>query len=159
MFSITRHSILLGGSGLQVPPTTYHHRRLNQHRDRNGRGKLDRSRCNLAFCIPCWHPKWCKSRCNLSFCGANHARFVAHQSNFIYTRKSHKIDHFLEILIISVDFWQFRTELAHRSNSIYTRKSHKIDHFLEILNISGDFWQFRAELKKSIEFHLYQEIQ
>ena len=92
------------------------------------------------------HPKWCESRCNLTFSGASHARFVAHRSNFIITRKSHKIDHFLELLNISGDFWQFRAELARLSNSIHTRKSHKIDQFLEILNISDDSWQFRAEV-------------
>ena len=98
MFSITRHSILLGGSGLHVPPT------------------VGVTGVWVSIAI-------------LPSAGLEPDLGVT-------PRRSRPIG----------------------SNSIYTRKSHKIDHFLEILNISGDFWQFQSELKKSIEFHPYQEI-
>ena len=71
-------------------------------------------------------------------------------------------------MVVLFDFWPKYDQTLRlasnigdfRHNQIFdiTMKSHKIDHFSEFLEIAGDFWQFRTELKKTIEFHLYQEI-
>ena len=132
MFSITRHSILLGGSGLHVPPTV----------------GVTGVWVSIAI-LP--------SAGLEPDLGVTPRRSRPIGSNSIYTRKSHKSITFWRFLTFLAISDSFNRNWKNRSNSIHTRKSHKIDHFLEILNISDRLWQFRAELKKSCKYLIFDQ--